>query len=204
MTAQGAGADWRASDDATLVRRSLEGAAEASEALVRRFERPVFNLIARLVRDPTTAEDLTQDTFLKVFRALATFDPRYRLSSWIFRIAHNTAIDFLRQRRLLVASPPPDADGDDQDPVEALPDLRRPSPEQIVLRDEQVATVDRALDELRPEYRAALVLRYQEGLEYQEIAEVMALPLGTVKTYLHRARRELARRLTSDGGETRP
>ena len=203
MDREGAGAGWRTADDAALVRESLDGSAEASEALVRRFERPVFNLIARLVRDHATAEDLTQDTFLKVFRALASYDARFRLSSWIFRIAHNTAIDFLRQRRLLTVSPPPDPDGEDRDVVESLPDLDAPTPEQTVLRHEQVAAVDRAMDALRPEYRAVIVLRYHEGLEYQEIADVLDVPLGTVKTYLHRARRELARRLAGQD-ETRP
>jgi RNA polymerase sigma-70 factor, ECF subfamily len=193
-------------DDAGLAGESLEGSHDASEALVRRFERPVFNLIARLVRDPATAEDLTQETFLKMFRALGSYDARFRFSSWVFRIAHNTAIDFLRQRRPIIAEPTFDDEGEERDPLDRLPDLDGPTPEQSVLRRELVAAVDLAIDGLRPEYRTAVVLRYQEGLDYQEIAEVLDLPLGTVKTYLHRARRDLAARLggTAWGRETRP
>lgn len=187
-------------DDAILVRQALEGSPDACEALVRRFERPVFNLIARLVRDAATAEDLAQDTFLKVFRALETYDPTYRFSSWVFRIAHNTAVDHLRQRRLLTVGPSLDADGEERDPLDRLPDPAGLTPEQSALRQEVIATLDRAIDELRPEYRTAVVLRYQEGLDYQEIADVMDLPLGTVKTFLHRARHELARRLIGPGG----
>jgi RNA polymerase sigma-70 factor (ECF subfamily) len=197
MTEQRAGpAPAGGADDAALVRRSLEGAPEACEALVRRYERPIYNLIVRLVRDPATAEDLAQDTFLKMFRALDTYDSRYRFSSWLFRIAHNTAVDYLRQRRLLIASPTVDEDGEEHDPVDRLADTDGPSPERQVLRQELVAALDEAIDRLRPDYRAAVVLRYQEGLDYQEIAQVMDLPLGTVKTYLHRARRELARDLS--------
>ena len=116
--------------DADLVRLSLAGSAEASETLVRRFERPVYNLIVRMVRNEATAEDLTQDTFLKMFRALPTYKQDLRFSSWLLRIAHNTAIDHLRQRRLLTVGPTEDDEGEERDPLDALPDLDAISPEQ--------------------------------------------------------------------------
>jgi RNA polymerase sigma-70 factor (ECF subfamily) len=192
--------------DAEIAVEALRGAPDASEALVRRFERPVYNLIARLVQDPAMAEDLTQDTFIKMFRALGTFDPRMRFSSWIFRIAHNTAIDYLRQRRVKVAPPSLDEDGEERDPLGSLPDLTALSPEAATLNRELAAALDDAIDRLRPDYRSAIVLRHQEGLEYEEIAHVLDVPLGTVKTFLHRARRELARHLGAAGfgPETRP
>src|SRR5262245_10562651 len=109
--------------DADLVRQSLAGSPEASETLVRRFERPVYNLIARMVRNEATAEDLTQDTFLKMFRALPSYKQDLRFSSWLLRIAHNTTIDYLRQRRLFTVGPTEDADGEEHDPLDALPDL---------------------------------------------------------------------------------
>lgn len=185
--------------EAELAVSALRGSEAACEALVRRFERPVYNLIARLVRDPAAAEDLTQDTFLKVFRALGTFDPRLRFSSWLFRIAHNTALDHLRRRKLLPADPPPAAPG--EEPPEArLPDPLAVSPEDAAARSELLRALDEAIDELRPEYKAAVVLRHQEDLDYGEIARVLDVPVGTVKTYLHRARRELATRLAGRGG----
>jgi RNA polymerase sigma-70 factor, ECF subfamily len=190
-------------DDSAVVAAALRGRPEACEEIVRRYERPIFGLIARMVRDEAQAEDLTQDTFVKMFRALARYDQALRFSSWLFRIAHNTAIDYLRQRRLLVSTPIEDPDND-ADPLESLPDPSAISPERSAERGELAAAVDRALDRVRPDYRAVLVLRYQEGLEYQDIADVLGAPLGTVKTFLHRARRDLARELTAAGWGVKP
>jgi len=185
--------------DAELAVEALRGSATACEALVKRFERPVYNLIARLVRDPAMAEDLTQDSFVKMFRALGTYDPQLRFSSWLFRIGHNTAIDYLRQRRPAVLTPTIDDDEEARDTLAAIADIAAMSPETAASNRELAAALDAAIDRLRPEYRSAIVLRHQEGLEYEEIARVLDLPLGTVKTYLHRARRELARHLGAAG-----
>jgi RNA polymerase sigma-70 factor, ECF subfamily len=192
--------------DADLVAAALDGSERACEGLVRRFERPVYNLIVRLVRDSATAEDLTQDTFVKIFRALGTYDQRLRFSSWLFRIAHNTAIDHLRIKRPLFASASVDDRGEEQDPLVSLPDLSALSPLQSTEQHELAAALDAAIDRLRPDYRSAILLRHQEGLEYDEIAHVLGLPLGTVKTFLFRARRELAKHLMEAGWgpETRP
>jgi RNA polymerase sigma-70 factor (ECF subfamily) len=185
--------------DADLAVAARKGSADACTELVRRFERPVYNLVARLVQNPALAEDLTQDAFLKMFRALGQYDAQLKFSSWLFRIAHNTAIDHLRQRQLLLATPRLDDDGDEIDPLAGLPDLSGDSPEQATARRQLGVILDAAIDALRPEYRSVVVLRHHEDLDYEEIAEVMDLPLGTVKTYLHRARRELAARLREAG-----
>lgn len=190
--------------DADLAVAARKGSEDACTALVKRFQRPVYNLVARLVQDPGLAEDLTQDAFLKMFRGLGQYDASLRFSSWLFRIAHNTAIDHLRQRRLLLAPPRLDDDGEQVDPLEGLPDLRADSPEQAATRRQMAAVLDQAIDTLRPEYRAVVILRHHEDLDYDEIAEVMTLPLGTVKTYLHRARKELAARLQEAGLDLKP
>jgi RNA polymerase sigma-70 factor, ECF subfamily len=200
-----------AEPDAALTGRVLLGDDEAAREIVRRYERPVFNLVVRMVQDRAAAEDLVQDAFIKVFRSLQTFDARLRFSAWILRIAHNTAIDHLRRHRPALL--PLDAAGTDDEPplADRLPDIRAVSPERAAERAGLAQALDSALDRLRPEYRAVIVLRYQEDLEYDEIARVLDLPLGTVKTFLHRGRRALALKLAQAGwgpasspAETRP
>lgn len=188
-----------AAADAAVVQQALTGHEAAAREIVRRFERPVFNLIDRLVLDRSTAEDLCQDTFAKVFRALHTFDARLRFSAWILRIANNTAIDYLRRRRPTLV--PLDTVGEDELPLaERIADPRAPTPEQIVQRRDLAAALDAALDRIRPEYRRVLVLRYHEELDYAEIAAITELPVGTVKTFLHRGRQALARELGASAG----
>jgi RNA polymerase sigma-70 factor (ECF subfamily) len=153
-------------------------------------------LIERLVREFSVSEELTQDAFLKVFRKLHTFDARQRLSAWILRIAHNTAIDHLRRHRPVVLSFDATVDPERGALVDELPD-DKPLPDQLLDQSRTAAAVERALDELRPEYRAVLILRYQEGLDYEEIAEIVNRPIGTVKTFIHRARRALARAVSA-------
>jgi RNA polymerase sigma-70 factor (ECF subfamily) len=183
-----------AESDAELAGRVLAGSNAAARELVRRYERPVFNLIVRMVRDHAVAEDLAQDTFVKVFSRLSGYDPQYKFASWIFRIAHNATIDYLRQPRPAMAS----LDDDEEKATRSL-DSRTPSPFAAAERRELAAVLDAAVDRLRPEYRQVVVLRYQEELGYEEIADVLNLPLGTVKSYLHRARTELAQRMTEAG-----
>ena len=178
--------------DGEVAYHALGGSEAAAREIVRRYERPVFNLIDRLVRESPVSEELSQDAFLKVFRKLHTFDARQRLSAWILRIAHNTALDYLRRHRPVVLSFDAPVDPERGALVDELPD-DGPLPDQLLDQSRRAAAMDRALDELRPEYRAVLVLRYQEGLDYEEIAGIVNRPVGTVKTFVHRARRALAR-----------
>jgi RNA polymerase sigma-70 factor (ECF subfamily) len=181
--------------DGTVVAEILRGNDAAAQELVRRFERPVYNLVVRMVRDPATAEDLTQETFIKVFRSLHRFDPKLRFSAWILKIANNTAIDNLRRARPATVS----LDDESAGGAEPLPDPFAVSPERAATRQQLAEAFDTALGRLRPEFSRVLVLRYQEDLDYDEIATVLDLPLGTVKTFLHRARHALARELAAMG-----
>jgi RNA polymerase sigma-70 factor, ECF subfamily len=183
--------------DADVAHHAARGNEAAARELVQRYERPVFNLIDRLVREPAVAEELTQDTFLKVFSKLHTFDVRQRFSAWILRVAHNTTIDYLRRHRPATVSLDFRPDEDAPSVGERLPDEHAIPPDEAFEQHRMAIAVDAALERLRPEYREVLVLRYQEGLDYEEIAQVIDRPLGTVKTFVHRARRMLALELAA-------
>ncbi len=183
--------------DEQLVLRVLGGSEDAFRDLVRRYQRPIFALILRMVRDPADAEELAQEVFVKAYRALDRFDRSKKFSSWLFKIAHNASIDRLRRKR--IATVPLETSEDEGDLLSVVPDPRAASPAAATERGELAAAFEAALGRLRPAYREVVVLRFQEGLAYEEIAEVTGLPLGTVKTHLHRARKALARELTRMG-----
>ncbi|MFI5028969.1 MAG: RNA polymerase sigma factor [Solirubrobacterales bacterium] len=185
--------------DAELVASALSGSQEAFRQLVTRFERPVYTLVLRMVRDPSLAEDLAQEVFVKAFRRLDTYDPARKLASWLFKIAHNTTIDHLRRSEIEVV-PLTTADDDDRgDLMSILSDPSSEDPAAAAERRDMARSLSQAIAGLRSEYRAAVLMRYVEDLSYPEIAEVTGLPLGTVKTNLHRARKELAQAMSGRG-----
>ena len=185
------------SSDTDLIARSREGSQAACRDLVLRYQRPVFNLIVRLVRDPAVAEEMAQDAFVKAFRGLPTFDTTQKFSNWLLKIAQNTAIDHLRLRRVETVPLEPSADGD---PGGAqLVDAAADSPADAAERADAARALERAIALLRPEYRRLVVLRYQEDLSYEEIVEMTGLSLGTIKSFLHRARTEMAHDLEEQG-----
>ena len=184
--------------DAELVASALRGSEEAFRDLVLRFERPVYALILRMVHDAETAEDLAQEVFVKAYRHLASYDPRRKFASWLFKVAHNSTIDHLRRAQLDTV--PLAAEQEDGGGLLAvLADTSAESPAAAAERRDMARALERAIARLRPEYREAGVLRYVEGLAYQEICEVLGLPAGTVKTNLHRARKELAEAMRAAG-----
>lgn len=186
--------------DTQLVASALTGSQEAFRELVVRFERPVYSLIARMVQDPAMAEDLAQEAFVKAYRSLRSYDASRKLSSWLFKIAHNTAIDYLRKSVLDVVSLEAPLEEEGRGGLAAvLADPSVENPAAAVERRDMARFLERAIGRLRPEYREAVVLFYLEGASYQEICEVTGLPLGTVKTNLHRARKELAQEMSDLG-----
>ncbi len=183
--------------DAELVARALAGSQAAYAELVRRYERPLYSLIVRMVRDPSAAEDLAQEVFVKAIRALRSYDPERKFSSWLFKIAHNTTIDQLRRKGL--DTEPLESDDDELDPIRSLADHSIADPEEDLRRRQLGAALDKAVAGLRPEYREVMLLRFREGLPYEEIADLTGLPLGTVKTHIHRARKEMAEAMRAAG-----
>jgi RNA polymerase sigma-70 factor, ECF subfamily len=179
--------------EARLVSDVLGGSQPAFEQIVRRYQRPVISLIVRMIGDRAQAEDLAQETFVKAFRNLKSFDPSRRLSSWLFRIAHNTTLDALRRLKPEVVELEGLPEGDPHRDPAAPP---APDPlEQAALG----AALNRALLTLRPGYRAAIALRYDQQLPFDEIGQILGVPEVTARTYVHRARKELARSLAALG-----
>ncbi|MDH4132462.1 MAG: sigma-70 family RNA polymerase sigma factor [Gemmatimonadota bacterium] len=180
--------------DQEVVLQARDGLEAAYRELIRRYERPIFSLIYRMVRDRALAEDLSQETFIKALNAIESYRPEYKFSSWIFKIANNAAIDQIRRRELNTLSLDGSPHATTPDEIEATAlqvSARGLSPLEALESQELGGMIEKAIGRLRPEYRACILLRHVEGLAYEEIAELMNLPLGTVKTYIHRARNEL-------------
>jgi len=186
--------DLATATDQEVVVLARAGRDAAYRELIRRYERPVFSLIYRMVRDRELAEDLAQETFVKALNAIESYRPEFKFSSWIFKIANNAAIDQLRRRELDTLSLDGSPNAETADAVEAtalqISDRNETPLEELEAR-ELGGAIEIAIARLRPEYRACILLRHVEGRPYEEIAEMLSLPLGTVKTYIHRARNEL-------------
>jgi RNA polymerase sigma-70 factor, ECF subfamily len=180
--------------DQEIVALAREGREAAYRELIRRYERPVFSLILRMVRDRQLAEDLAQETFIKALNAISTYRPEFKFSSWIFKIANNAAIDHLRRREVdtLSLDGAPHATTPEDIEATALQVGDKSETPLAELEARELGTaIERAIGRLRPEYRSCILLRHVEGMAYEEIAQLLDLPLGTVKTYIHRARHEL-------------
>ena len=184
--------------DGELVSRAIVGREESFEELVRRYQRPIVAYLYRLVGDYEAALDLTQDVFIKVYKSLARYSSDYRFSTWIYKIAHNTAIDYLR-RTPAREQELRDCEGTTYDaPITS----EAPSPEEESERAEQRAELEQLVSRLPRAYCELITLRHGHDMGYEEIAELTGLPLGTVKNRIFRAR-EALRQLLAERGVTR-
>jgi RNA polymerase sigma-70 factor (ECF subfamily) len=180
--------------DAEVVALAQKGKEPAYRELLARYERPVFSLIFRMVRDRETAEDLAQETFIKVLNNIDRYSPDFKFSSWLFKIANNLTIDHLRRRRVDTISieGAPDAVTAESAKATSIAIASGDESPLAELESRELGqAIEHAIGRLRPEYRACIMLRHVEDRSYEEIAEIVKLPLGTVKTYIHRARHEL-------------
>ncbi len=150
-----------------------------------------------MVRDAGRAEELAQDTFVKAFRALHTYDAQRKFSAWLLTIAHHVAIDELRKGTLVTE--PFEAATPDGERTREFADKRAATPADLAERAQLAKVLQQAIGRLRPEYREVVTLRYERDLDYDEIVEITGLPMGTVKSSLHRARKELADHLENLG-----
>jgi RNA polymerase sigma-70 factor, ECF subfamily len=182
--------DLRDARDAELVAKSKAGDTRAFGELVRRYQKPVFRIVLRMVRSQDDADDLTQDTFVRAHRGLKTFKEEFDFHPWLYRIAVNQAINFINRRKRQAAA--------DIDEVPELDLKSGPEPEnplQSASRGELLSRLERALERLPEDQRTVFLLRVQEGLSYEEIAKTMGTPKGTVMSRLARARMALRNHL---------
>ena len=180
--------------DERLVELSLDGDEDAFGVLVRRYQRRLTAFLSQLVGDMELARELSQEAFVRAWSALERFNPKYRFSTWLFRIAHNLGIDQLRRRRLLTTPLyRTDTEGDEVEVV--VPDLDK-DPLGHLENRALASELREVIDGLRPEYRELVLLRHFGGLSYQEIADFTDMPLGTVKNKLFRAHSVLRKALT--------
>ena len=180
--------------DRTLVERVQRGDKRAFDVLVLKYQHKLVKLVSRYVRDPSEVMDVVQEAFIKAYRALPSFRGESAFYTWIYRIAINTAKNYLvaQGRR------PPDGDIDsgDVDQIEGETELKdNATPERLLLRDEIEETVMDAIAQLPEDLRVAITLRELEGLSYEEIAEAMDCPVGTVRSRIFRAREAINNRL---------
>lgn len=177
-------------EDIQLIAKARSGNEGAFRTLLEKYQRPVFSICFRMVRNRDEASDLAQDAFIKVFSMLERYNPSYAFSSWLFKITSNLCIDHLRKRRIetfAMDEPLNGEKGEIRRQYEA-PDL---DPEQEMIKKEKMTRLGEAIDQLPPHYRIMLILRHQENLSYEEIADSLEIPLGTVKARIHRAREML-------------
>ena len=188
--------------DLSLVQRAQRGESGAFDALVRRYQHKVVKLVMRYVRNPTEAEDIAQDAFIKAYRALSRFRGDSAFYTWLYRIAINTAKNSLAARARNPVQLDSSGSGDEDRPglEERMSDTA--TPEALALTEEIRATVSAAIDRLPEDLRTAIMLRELEGLSYEEIAKTMDCPVGTVRSRIFRAREAVDERLREifDGG----
>jgi len=172
--------------DKELVVLAIKGDMKAFERLVSLYEKPIFGYILRFVNHRENAEDLVQETFIKLFRSLKTFDPEYKFKTWLYTVATNTVYDWLRKaknNKELFIVDDPDSNFETIDNSWSYKSI------------EDKELVDNALKNIKPVYQSVVVLFYRNELTYEEIAQVLKVPINTIKTYMYRAKQALEKEL---------
>ena len=184
-------------DDLSILRALKAGDTQALSLLFEQYADSIYRLALRLVQEPEAAEDIVQETFLKTLTRLQSFEGRAKLSTWLYRVAYNASLDYLRARQTL--SFPIDQDTAEESEAAPMPEVfvEWETPESILLDGESLELLDRAIRSLPHSLQIVFVLRDIEGLSTDETAEILTLKAGTVKVRLHRARLALRERLST-------
>ncbi|MET1249521.1 MULTISPECIES: RNA polymerase sigma factor SigW [Sporolactobacillus] len=183
-----------------LIKKVKKGDQQAFAELVERYKNSVFAICLRMVGNAQEAEDLSQEAFIRAYNHIDQYDHERKFSTWLFRIATNLSIDFLRRRKSNISldAVVPGTEGLSLNAM--LPDQTE-QPEELAVRKETEEMVQNEIKKLPEKYRSAVVLKYIEDLSLKEISEIMDIPVGTVKTRIHRGREMLRKMMMAGGGD---
>ncbi len=183
-----------AENDKILIESALAGDQSAYKQLMNRHKTAIFHIVFKIVRNKETAADLVQETFMKAFASLATYRAEYKFSTWLYRIGANCAIDYLRKQKIKTLSlDTPTVTSDGEFEIEVPDDSY--NPERDLLERERRVSINDAIDTLPDKYRLVIVYRHKDNKSYEEIAEALNIPIGTVKARIFRARELLKKKL---------
>lgn len=188
------GASQSSLQDDTLVKKAIDGEEQAYKQLVEKYERALHFHILKMIKDTSKVEDLVQESFVKAFESLHSYNTNYAFSTWLYRIATNHTIDHLRKKKLKTLSIDEPVDTPEGGLKVQLPDEKAQADRNIIRKQRQ-QMVGQAIENLPDKYRDVIKLRHMEEKSYQEISEVLTLPLGTVKAHIFRARELLYKAL---------
>ncbi len=191
------GLSEKARNDLLLVELAKTGNEKAFSSLLNRYRDSLYFMLLKMVNNASDAEDLTIEAFGKAFRSLDSFTPDYAFSTWLFKIATNNCIDFIRKKQI---SPTPiDQLQDDLEHMTVSLQSDLPDPEEALINDQKIAVLRDIVNQLKPRYRNLIELRYYKEYSYEEISTEMKLPIGTVKAQLYRAKSLLFNIFTKTG-----
>ncbi len=177
-----------------LIKKAIVGDEDAYKQLLDNYRGAIFNLLFKMVRNREETEDLVQEAFMKAFKALPSFNEEYAFSTWLYKIAINNCIDHMRKKRLKTYSINKPVKSKDGEMERELPDSSM-RPDRHLLADERATLIETAIDELPENYKVAIIMRHSQEKSYEEIAETLDIPLGTVKARIFRAREMLKKSL---------
>jgi RNA polymerase sigma-70 factor (ECF subfamily) len=187
----------KARNDLLLVELAKSGNEKAFSSLLNRYRDSIYFMLLKMVNNSSDAEDLTIEAFGKAFRNLDSFTPEFAFSTWLFKIATNNCIDFIRKKQ--VTPNPIDQLQDDLDNLTVNIQSDLPDPEETLINDQKIAVLKDIVSQLKPRYRNLIELRYYKEYSYEEIASELKLPIGTVKAQLYRAKSLLYNIFTKTG-----
>ncbi len=187
----------KAKEDVELIHLAMNGESKAYDKLMKKYRKSVYYLILKMIRYTNDAEDITQETFTKAFSSLDKYDSKFAFSTWLYKIASNACIDFIRKKKLDTMSISVGVLMDDESTMEIQIKDSNLIPDAEMFKTERNEYLNKAIEQLPEKYKILIDLRYFKELSYDELAEKMDLPLGTVKAQLHRAKELLNEALSN-------